>query len=119
MVNHLSTFFRFRLKILLDEDLDHLLLGDHRSYDYAVGISSVLDPEWERGPHLENLETHLFTCEIFECNKCGLRGKSMKDIIKHGETEHPEYKSRWIDHIKMDRKNYTEVSTKGYWSDEI
>ena len=52
MVNHLSTFFRFRLKILLDVDLDHLLLGDHRSYDYAVGISSVLDPEWEEGPRV-------------------------------------------------------------------
>ena len=88
-------------------------VGKYHSEKFECGLC-----EYE-AENLENLETHLFTCEIFECNKCGLRGKSMKDIIKHGETEHPEYKSRWIDHIKMDRKNYTEVSTKGYWSDEI
>ena len=42
--NHLSSVFRFRVKILQMKiliDLDHLLLGDHRSYDYAVGMVSV------------------------------------------------------------------------------
>ena len=29
---------------------------------------------------LENLETHLFTCKIYECGQCSLKGKSLKEL---------------------------------------
>ena len=36
----------------------------------------------------DSLETHLFTCEIYKCNSCGKKFKSLSDIKSHISEEH-------------------------------
>ena len=74
---------------------------------------------------LDNLEIHLNTCEVFQCdwdkNKCKQRFKTLPDIKKHFVEEHnkncKEY--GYLEHLKLDRNDSNEVSEKGYRSDRI
>ena len=36
-----------------------------------------------KADNLENLEMHLFTCEIYECNNCKSREKTLSDVKTH------------------------------------
>ena len=54
----------------------------------------------------EDLETHLFTCEIYDCGKCKIIGKTLKEVKNHIESEHAEDKTTFfgfpsIYHTKM------------------
>ena len=55
------------------------------------------------------LDIHIFTCEVYRCNKCQLNLKTLSDLKKHIVEEH-EGQSTKIYHAKQDRKNKEEVS---------
>ena len=58
---------------------------------------------------LETLETHLATCEIYICNICDNRLKSLSDLKTHFVQKHkPEDKSRSVTHVKQSRKSKEE-----------
>ena len=51
----------------------------------------------------ENLETHLFTCEIYKCNSCSKKCKSLPQVKGHISEEHK--RNTVILHSKMNRDN--------------
>ena len=67
---------------------------------------------------LDTLEMHLFTCQSYECNLCNSRERNLKDIKDHIEKEHEKIGAS-IQHMKMDRTNYNEVTLKSYWCDDM
>ena len=50
---------------------------------------------------LENLEMHLFTCEIYVCCSCFLKGKSLSELKSHVVNEHGVDEA--FLHLKMNR----------------
>ena len=67
---------------------------------------------------LEELELHLFTCEIYECYKCELRVKKLSDMKRHKDENHVNF-GVWITHAKLDRKNKEIVKTSEEWSSDL
>jgi hypothetical protein len=61
---------------------------------------------------LESLETHLNSCEVYECYECGKKVKILNDIKLHIEKEHD--KTNKFCHLKMNRMNPEEVDFKEY-----
>ena len=66
---------------------------------------------------LENLEIHLLSCEIYECEECQLRSRFLKDLKIHIEKDHGKITN--IYHLKMDRNDSKLVDFKHYKSDKI
>ena len=63
----------------------------------------------------EDLDTHLFTCEVFDCYYCYLRFKKLETVKQHIKKEHTEFKYQWdLTHLKMDSNSFTEVCKKSY-----
>ena len=94
-------------------------LGKNHSEKYECGLCDL-----EAGS-LENLETHLNTCEVFQCDwdkdKCKQRFKTLPDIKKHFVEEHNENCKEYgyLIHLKLDRNDSNEVTEKAYRSDKI
>ena len=65
----------------------------------------------------ENLETHLFTCEIYKCNSCSKTFKSLPDIKGHISEEHKE--NTVILHSKMNRDNSEHVVEMKHYSKDL
>ena len=65
----------------------------------------------------ETLETHLNTCEIYECGNCGKRYKLLSEIKEHMTEEQMICKFVW--HMKMDRNDKNRVDFKKYFMSEI
>ena len=61
---------------------------------------------------LDNLETHLGSCEMYECSVCELRTRFLKDIKSHIVKEHDETKLLY--HMKMKRNEPDIVDFKSY-----
>ena len=68
-----------------------------------------------RVENLEKLEIHLNTCEIYECDTCFVRDKSLSDMKKHVEEEHE--KGKILNHLKIDREDEMRVSFKQFSTD--
>ena len=75
---------------------------------FACGLCEYIAPD------LETLETHLFTCEIFECYNCETIFKSLGDLKSHF-VEH-ESSSK---HTKQSRENADEYESTRYTYKEI
>ena len=90
-------------------------MGKNHSDKFECGLC-----EWEANS-LENLETHLNTCEMFQCdnNGCKKRFRLIKDMKEHIKEAHKEYGNGYLDHLKLDRNNCNEVTEKTYRSDKI
>ena len=65
----------------------------------------------------EELVIHLSTCEIYVCSLCSYRHKRISELKNHCKTKHT--KNIIIKHKKMDRENFTKVSSTNYFSEEI
>ena len=65
----------------------------------------------------EMFDIHLSTCELYECSTCQYSHKRLSEIKRHCASEHKE--KTGINHLKMDRENFVEVTCKGYWSDKV
>ena len=67
------------------------------------------------GKDLEQLETHLHTCERYTCTCCKPTQNMYKisDLKAHLSTKHEKHlNSVEILHVKLDRKNPQEISTR-------
>ena len=66
---------------------------------------------------LEDLNIHLTTCEMYKCEECDLRVKSLSEIKKHVENEHSKWKKlQAIIHIKQNRNDSEVVDEISYRS---
>ena len=63
------------------------------------------------------LETHLRTCEIYECSFCWKRAKSLSDMKIHIQENHEDYTT--LNHLKIDRESEFEVKNKTYSLKEV
>ena len=61
---------------------------------------------------LENLETHLASCEVYECDECEKRHKNLSDMKHHLENVHN--KNATFFHLKMNRIVKEKVDCKKY-----
>ena len=60
-----------------------------------------------RGENLDGLKTHLLTCEVYDCNQCEERTKTLERMKEH------ILKSLLI-HLKHSTENFSEIKTKIY-----
>ena len=61
----------------------------------------------------ETLETHLITCEMYECKRCNSRFQTISNMKMHLKDDHKGYQQIVnILHAKMDRKNFENVSCR-------
>ena len=67
-----------------------------------------------------DLETHLRTCEIYECDNypCWLRMKNLSHMKKH-ITEKHNISSTIINHLKIDRESEFLVSSTSYKLEDL
>ena len=66
---------------------------------------------------LENLETHLASCEVYECDKCEKRYKTLSDMKHHIENDHNKDTSFF--HLKMNRILKENVDCKKYCFSDV
>ena len=86
-------------------------IGKHHSENFECGLCELNTKTFE------DLETHLFLCEIYKCKKgfsCDVKVKTISEIRNHIRSDHGQSS---FEHIKMRRNNYNEVSEKLYWYD--
>ena len=88
-------------------------LGKVHSDKYECGLCDF------EAMTLENLELHLFSCEVYKCNYCEKKFKCIKDVKDHIEEMKYSGGYEFIIHLKMDRNSPNEVSDKSYRSDKI
>ena len=86
--------------------------GKNHSENFECGLCEY------KAQDLEELELHLFTCEIYECYKCELRVKKLSDMKRHKDENHVNF-GVWITHAKLDRKNKEIVKTSEEWSSDL
>lgn len=60
---------------------------------------------------------HLLTCEMYSCSLCSYRHNRISELKSHCKTKHT--RNTIIRHHKMDRENFSKVSSKNYFSAEI
>ena len=70
-----------------------------------------------RNKNKEELNIHLLTCEIYVCSLCSYKHKRLSELKSHIKTKHTQ--NAIIKHMKMDRENFTKLSCKNYFSEEI
>ena len=64
---------------------------------------------------LEDLETHLLTCEIYRCKLCQNVFKNMTDLKEHFLQDHASETYRPTEHIKTNRKDKEQFDIKSYY----
>ena len=62
---------------------------------------------------LENLETHLFTCETYQCDKCDIRLKNISDMKTQLKNDHENVYFQ-IMHAKQCRFDSEEINVTEY-----
>ena len=66
----------------------------------------------------EQLDIHIKTCEIYECNHCEYGTKTLSEMRKH-KTESSECLTSSVFHVKVDRKFENEADSKEYQHEEL
>ena len=68
---------------------------------------------------LEELEVHLFTCEIYSCSSCDVRYKKLNEVKAHLGNEHEGKPWSSIKHAKQDRNNKDIISMESHKYDKL
>ena len=66
----------------------------------------------------EKLELHLFTCELFRCEKCDFECNSLCDIKTHINTVHANKQDKrniFLEHFKQCRIDSDEITMTRHW----
>ena len=100
------------------EETMQVHVGKHHSEKFECNLCDY------EAKSFEDLETHLFTCEIYECGKCSTKGTTLKEVKTHIESEHTAEKAKYfvfppIYHTKMDRENFVEVTSTKYYLEDL
>ena len=85
--------------------------GKCRNDDFDCGLCH------HKFARLEELKTHLASCEVYECAECYNRENSLSDIKLHIENTHDKTKKFF--HLKMNRKRNEKVDIKEYAHKDI
>lgn len=89
-------------------------IGKNHNENFECGLCEYV------ANNLEALDTHLFTCEIYECYYEEERFKSLRDLKTHFETEHPTKNTNYkFIHAKQDRENVEEIVCKDHFSQDL
>ena len=89
-------------------------LGKSHSDQFECGLCEYV------ANNLEALDTHIFTCEIYEWYYEEERFKSLRDLKTHFETEHPTKNTNYkFIHAKQDRENVEEILCKDHFSQDL
>ena len=68
----------------------------------------------------EKLETHLLTCEVYDCGSCDERTKTLENIKQHIRESHQKYlEFNIIRHLKLSTENFSEIKKKEYYYKEV
>ena len=88
-------------------------VGWCRTKDFECGLCGIGFSE------KEDLEIHLSTCEMYECDSfsCYLRGKNLSEMKKHIEEKHET--SSFLNHLKIDRNEKFNVTSKSYSLEDL
>ena len=73
-----------------------------------------------RGENSEKLKTHFLTCEVYDCNQCEERTKtleSMKDHIQKSHDKYLEYNK--LIHLKHSTEDFSEIKEKSYYFKDV
>ena len=65
----------------------------------------------------KDLDTHLRTCETYECSNCWKRIKHLSDMKKHIEGHHDDYTT--LNHLRIDRESEFDVKINSYNLKEV
>ena len=68
---------------------------------------------------LESLETHLVTCQIYECKYCEERFQSISELKKHISEDHKGQEFIKILHAKLDISNTDKIKCRTYYSKDL
>ena len=71
--------------------------------------------------NIEMLTVHLQTCEIYRCRRCFKKETSISDIKAHAVKKHNGngVAATLVDHIKIDRNDSDEVTSKEQWHNSL
>ena len=70
----------------------------------------------------EDLDLHLFTCEIYLCDDCSVRLKTISDLKKHlNDDKHKIINNRYykIIHAKIGQNSDSEIKQKTYYKEDF
>jgi hypothetical protein len=63
---------------------------------------------------VDKLNSHIFTCEIYKCERCDKNVADLTELKAHTLANHLEYKYMSIVHAKQSRNNEEEIDDKYY-----
>ena len=86
--------------------------GRCHNEDFECGLC-----EYKAG-NIENLNIHLSTCEIYECDNCFFRVKVLSHMEDHMDEKHAQENLNII-HGKVDRKNENCIKTTEHLKNEL
>ena len=61
------------------------------------------------------METHLSTCEIYDCNDCYIKVKQIGEMKTHMEDKHRDDEVQFT-HWKVNRNDAEEIDQKEHWN---
>ena len=67
---------------------------------------------------LDSLELHLRTCEIYECAECYEKSRFLSEMKKHIREDHEET-GLYLNNLKIDLENLSEVIAKSYLASDL
>ena len=68
----------------------------------------------------KKLETHLLTCEVYDCDQCDERTKTLENMKDHIRESHKEYLDyNVLTHLKLSTENFSEIQKKEYYYKEV
>ena len=89
-------------------------LGKEHGEKFVCGLCDYI------AKSLENLETHLSTCETYVCTICDTIFTNLSEIKTHFLQNHEaKHRSRFVKHIKQNRENHEAFDDKSYCYNEL
>ena len=83
-------------------------IGKYHAVDFECALCEF------KAKSLDELELHMFTCEVYMCETCEIRVKTLKAIKTHIADDR-KAKNGNFTHLKMDRADSNEVSENSHW----
>ena len=93
-------------------DIDIHIGKEHES-NVQCGLCAVIVKD------ITDLETHLATCEIYKCEKCGDVFTNLQDLKVHFLENHQKEKSELVEHVKQNRINSDIYDNRAYTFEEL
>ena len=104
-------YCEFEFKAGCEKDRRELDIHIRNTHTFECNICDL------RLKNKEELELHHQTCEMYQCSLCTYRHKRLSELKSHCKNKHT--KNTIIRHRKMDRENFSKVSSKNYFSEEV